>query len=428
MKYLLTFLFFTSTLFSSTIEELILYATKNSIVMKQAQAGTKLATLKFKESKASRYGELNLLGDATHYNIERTLAPLTPSAMASGAPITTSDDIFSLGLSYSIPLFTGFAQTRQVEMDDIASQMADIKMKLTREQLIYNIRSLYLAILTQEEILKAQKSYTSVLKKLTSQIRYEVKLGKKAQVDLLKARSDFSASKTKEAIFKTTIKTTKATLSSLVGKSVDTLSPIMIEVQEPHYCLDSLYEKSAMLSKIQVEELSLKKADKMIAKSKSANLPQVNLSSYLGKNYGEDIKSDDWDDETLWQVGVNARYNLLDFGKRDTSVEKAKVAKLQATLQKEQTLLDLKKLLIEAISKIEQSYAAFQGNSTQEALSLKSQKIEKVRYENSVSTLNDLLLAQSKYQLAQAKVIESKYNYQKNKYYLDYILERSSEN
>ncbi len=427
MKYILTLLVFTNMLFASTLDGLIKQAMESSTLIQQAKANSEISSLKAQESRASRYGELGVVGDATHYNIERTLAPLTPSAIGSGQPITTSDDIFSVGLSYSLPLFTGFAQTRQVEMDTLASHMAEIKLSLTKEQLIYNIRTLYLAILTQEEILVAQKNYTSTLKKLTKQIGYEVKLGKKAQIDLLKSEADYQASKTKEAILKTNIKTTKATLSSLVGEDVSVVEPIMIEITEPHYALDALYETSATLKKIQSQELAIKKAEKLISKSKSANLPQLNLSSYIGKNYGEDIKTNDWDNETLWQVGVNLKYNLLDFGKRDAGVQKAKVAAQQARLGKEQTLRDVKKMLIESIGNIEQSYAQFQGNSTQLVLSKKSGKIEKVRYENGVATLNDLLLAQSKTLLAKAKVIESKYGYQKNVYYLDYVLERSSE-
>jgi hypothetical protein len=49
-----------------------------------------------------------------------------------------------------------------------------------------------------------------------------------------------------------------------------------------------------------------------------------------------------------------------------------------------------------------------------------------VRYKSDVATLNDFLLARGKTQLSLAKLIESKYNYQKSIYYMDYILERGS--
>jgi outer membrane protein TolC len=422
------YLFFaTLPLFSDSLEELVSYATKKSTIIQLSQSEVALAKLKRKESSANRFGELNAMGSFTHYNIERTLAPLTPSVIGAGTPITTSKDIFSPGLSYSVALFTGFAQTREVEIDEIASSMADVKMKLTKEQLIYNIRTLYLSILSQQEIRKAQKAYQSALEKLTKQIAYEVKLGKKALIDLLKSKADLSAAKTKVQMSDSVIETLLATLSSIVGKEVTTLEPLEVVVEKGDYHISELFNIALSTGRMQMESLGVKKAEKMIAKSKSSRYPQINLSSYIGKNYGKDIKTDDIDDETLWQVGLNGKFNLIDFGKRSANIERAKIAKIKATLHKEQTLLDIKKELIDAVGKIRSSYSTYYGNQHAWDLSQKSEKIEQVRYKHAASTLNDLLLAKSKTLLVAAKVIESKYAYQKSIYYLDYILERGVE-
>ena len=426
MIRILTILLLTMPLFSSTLDGLIQYAVKHSTVAKQSQAQIELAQIKRNESRIQQYGSLDLVGDYVHYNTPRTLAPLTPTSMGSGVPITTTKDLFSTGITYGVPLFTGFAQTRQIEMDDIAAQMSTAKARLTKEQLVYNIRSLYLSVLAQKEMLKAQRTYTQALKKLTKQIAYEVKVGKKAKIDLFKAQSDFSASQTQQEILTSNIEMTKATLSSLAGKRVGKVTPLRIKVKKPRYSVSRLYAKASRLAKVEMEDMALAKADKMIAKSRSAKLPQVNLSSYVGKNYGEDIASRDWDDETLWQVGVNVKWNLVDFGKRDLAEQQAKIAKMEATFRKEQTLLDLRKLLTQGVEKIKQSYAEYLGNSAQLRLSKKSEQIEKVRYTNDVATLNDLLLAKGKRQLTQAKLIESKYNYKKSIYYLDYLLERGT--
>ncbi len=424
MRQLFLLWFITVSVYSDTLNGLIAYATKHSTVIKQNQAQLTLSELKRKESQAQRFGELNAVGDYTHYNIERTLAPLVPSSIAGGSPITTSKDIYSAGLRYTVPLFTGFAQTRQIEIDYIAEQMSQASVKLTKEQLAYNIRSLYLSILAQQEIRNAQHIYAKALQKLSKQIAYEVKVGKKAKIDLLKARSDEQAARTQENILSSNIETTKASLSALVGKRVKKLRPIKIKVKKPHYSVSRLYAKTIHLAKVEVENMALKKADKMIAKSKASTLPQVNLAAYAGKNYGEDIATNNWDNETLWQVGVNVSYNLVDFGKRDIATQKAKIAKMQAGFKKDQTLLDLKKLLTQGVEKVKQSYAEYLGKSAQYRLSKKAQNIEQVRYNNDASTLNDLLLAKGKTWLAQAKVIESKYNYQKSKFYIDYLLER----
>ncbi len=409
---------------ASSLNGLINYASKYSTIVKQSQAQVDLAKTKRDASRIQQYGELNVVGDYTHYNTPRTLAPLTPTAIGAGQPITTTKDLYSTGLTYNVPLFTGFAHTRQIEMDDIASQMSQAKVRLTKEQLVYNIRSLYLSVLAQKEILKAQRTYTNALNKLKKQIAYEVEVGKKANIELFKAQSDVQASRTQQEGLRANIEMTKATLSALVGTNVGKLKSLRIKVKKPRYSVNKLYAKVSRLAKVKVEEMALRKANKGIEKSKSAKFPQVNLNSYVGKNYGEDLATNNWDDETLWQVGVNVKWNLVDFGKRDIAVQQAKIAKMDATFKKEQTLLDLRKLLTQGVAKIKQSYAKYIGNQAQLRLSKKSEKIERVRYENDAATLNDLLLASGKRQLAQAKLIESKYNYKKSVYYIDYLMEK----
>ena len=112
------------------------------------------------------------------------------------------------------------------------------------------------------------------------------------------------------------------------------------------------------------------------------------------------------------------------FGKNDATSQKAKIAHMQAKFNRQQTLLDLKKSLIEAYEKMKQEYSNYKSNMQQLNLAKKSEKIEKVRYKNGISTINDFLYAKSQTHLASAKLIESKYNYQKGKFYMDYLLER----
>jgi len=426
MKTLFLLLVFMASLWGDTLPSLISYAKKHSTISKQNQAALDLAALNRQNAKAQLFGELNVVGDYTHYNIERTLAPLVPSTIASGEPVTTSKDIYTAGLQYTVPLFTGFAQTRQVEIEGIAKKMSQAKNRLSTEQLIYNIRSLYLSVLAQKEMLHAQQRYTKALQKLQKQIAYEVKLGKKAKIDALKASSDVAANKTKEALFLANIETTKATLAALVGKPISHISTLHIAVKKPHYSIAKLYRKAQALAKVRVDDLGIQKAQKMIDKSNASTLPQVNFSGYVGKNYGKDLATDDWDNETLWQVGVNVSYNLVDFGKRSIATQKAKIAKMQAGFQKEQTLLDLKKLLTQGVAQVKQYYATYRGNQAQYRLAYEAQKIEEVRYNNSASTLNDLLLAKAQAWLAQAQMIESKYNYQKSKYYINYLMEEGA--
>ena len=426
MFRLLPIFIFTISLWSSSLNSLINYSLKHSTIIKQTRLDIQIAKIKAKNAKLVQYGDLDLVSSYTHYNTERTLAPLSPSALSTKQPIVTTNNIFSVGVTYNVPLFTGYKLTRSIEIANIAKDMAYVKTKLTKEQLIYNIRSLYLSILAQKEILNAQYNYTKALKKLIKEIAYEVELGNKSDIDLLKTKSDLQNSMTSAEMLKQNIEITKASLSAFVGKKVTHIRPIKIRVKRPRYSINRLAHKSKSLAKIRIEDLSLIKANKNISKARSKKLPQVNLNSYVGKNYGTDIKTNNLENADLWQVGVNLKWNIVDFGKNSLSEQEAKVAKMKSIFKRKQALLDIKRDISIAVSKIKQNYSQYLGNRSQYKLSKKSAKIEKVRYQNDASTLNDLLLAIAKKELAYAKTIESKYNYKKSIYYLDYIMEKGA--
>jgi len=409
---------------SSSLKELENYALTHSLLIKKTKTELNLANIRYKKAKVSQFGQIDLVGSYTHYNIERTLAPLPPSAMKSPIPPTTTKDIYSIGINYSVPLFTGFAQTEAINISQLAKKIANAKLKLTKEQLIFNIRSLYLAILAQKEFLKAQINYLKALKKLKKITDLEVKLGKKANIDSLKIKSEIFAQKAKIEAIKANINITKAALSSVVGKDVKKVAAIKFKIKKPRYLVNKLYNKVLALSKVKLQDFAIAKANREIKKAKSSKYPQVALNAYAGKNYGKDIRTNNWDNESIWQVGVNVKYNFIDFGKSSLEVQEAKVKKLQAKLQKTQTMLDVKKDLIAAIEQIKLQYANYLANAANYKLAKKAENIELTRYKSNLSIINDLLIAKAKSQLALAKKIEAKYNYQKAKYNLDFVIEQ----
>lgn len=419
-------------LFAISLIDLVSMGVKNSTLVQKSRLDVDYAKAKQQESLAGEFGDIDLVGNYTRFNLPRTLAPLTPATMkdpVAASSVATTKDLFGTGISYSVALFTGFAQTKQVEIDALNINIAQSKVLLTKEQLAYNIRSLYLSILATKEMYLAQKSYVETLTTLNNQIAQEVLLGKKANIDLIKSQSDLQGNISYLEVIKSTITITKSSLATLVGiKEIKNLEPISVKVIKPNETLDNLLQSASTLNKIKIGKLSLQKAQKAIDKSKSTTLPQLSLSSYYGYNYGPNDSSNpnsgDWDNKNNWQVGLNAKWSLYDFGKRDAITQQAKIAQIKASLEDQQILLDLRNSLVEASQKRKQAFVTYQGNLRQLNLAKESEKIESVRYYNNVSTLNDLLYAKSQTNLATAKLIESKYNYQKGNYAMDYILEK----
>ncbi|MFK5975754.1 MAG: TolC family protein [Sulfurovum sp.] len=430
MQKLLLYLLFSSAIYALSLPQLIDVGLTNSNIIKKSKADIEYSRAKRNQSRANSYGKIELVANYTHFNTPRTLAPVTPSTMKDPSVVVpTTKDLFGTGISYSVPLFTGFAQSREIEIDMIAEDIAKSKHSLTKEQLVYNISSLYLSTLAMIEMVSAQKSYLNALNKLNRQIEIEVDLGKKSQIDLLKAQSDIEGNRAYLKILRSNIIISKASLASLVGvKKIKRLKSIRVKVKRPRYNISNIMDRTSNLNRVKISNLSLIKAHKNIQKSNASKLPQVSLNSYYGYNYGindsSNANSGDWDKEETWQVGVNAKRTIMDFGKSRASTQMAKIAYIKASLEQKQTLLDFKKSIIEASEKIKQEYASYIANVKQLRLAKKSEKIERVRYQNDAITLNDLLYAKSKTHIAKAKLIESRYNYQKGKFYMDYLMER----
>ena len=419
-------------LLATSLPKLIEIALHKSTVVQKSQLDIEYAKVQSDIGRAEQLGSIDLVASYTKFNLPRTLAPLTPVTMKdpiSAGNVATTKDLFGTGVSYSVPLFTGFAHTKQTQIDNISLEMARAKESLTKEQLVYNIRSIYLSILSAQELYQAQKRYIDTLTTLKEQIQLKVELGKKARIDLLKSRSNLQANITYLDSIRANITIAKASLASIVGvDSIDEVSSIGVRVEAPTLLVEKLQRDNSHLNKIKIANLNLKKSNRVIEKSQSTLLPQLSLNSYYGYNYGYNDSSNpnsgEFQDEQNWQIALNAKWTIYDFGKRDANIQKAKIGYMKSKLDSRQTTLDLTKSFIEGVAKLEQYYATYKSNQKQLELTRQSEEIERSRYENSASTLNDLLYASSQRAIAQAKLIESRYNYQAGIYYIEYLQER----
>jgi outer membrane protein TolC len=390
--------------------------------MKKTELQIELMEAKKAESKAKRFGELDMVGSYTHYNLPRTLAPIVPSSLSPTSSVDTTKDLFSTGIQYTVPLFTGGALEAQIGIDNIASQMQESRKKLSREELIYNIRSLYLSALSLQELERSQEGYVGALEELSEKIGYGVELGKRAKIELLKANNDLAQAKGSVLKTRSSLRMLKESLSALTHfENIDQLEALEVEPMAS----SDVYNKENLesLERFRLQKLEVKKGDRVIKKVEASTKPQVGLNAYAGHNFDLDQR-DPFEEEKLWQIAVNVKWNLFDFGTSSAKVQQAKIAKLQAIAQSDATTEGFRKLFAKAKNEIETALANYETTHSQYALLQESETIEQARYDAGVATLNDLLLAKSKTELAKSQMIQSKYAYQNGVFYLDYLLER----
>ncbi len=346
----------------------------------------------------------------------------------------TTNDLVSAGVTYNVVLFDGFAKQNAYKISDLAYKNSTFKIKLSREELIYNVRSLYLSLLSLQEQLNAQEKYVSSQKQLYEYVLKKYALGSKSKLDTLEAKNAYTeALSTKEKI-EANIEILKASLSKMIASDrFDKAEKIDISFDE------ALQQKPDIknLSRFKLAEFSKSITEKKLESAEASYYPKIDFSAYYGYSMGPNattntypatgttyLNKDDFNSENIWQIGLHLKWNIYDFGVKSANVQKEKISLLKSKIDIDDVKLELTKNLKVANSKVLLAKADYTSLQSQYELLAEIQKAQKIRYENDALTLTDLLATEAKGALVYAKMINAKYEYQKAKYYIEYLLEK----
>lgn len=396
-----------------SLDEAVDIALKNSTELKKSSLNQKVADSDLVQKKSLNYGRVDLIASYTHYNLPRTLAPVIPSATAT---INTTEDMLSVGVNYSVDIFTGFADTNSIKVSKLQKEIVKYSHSLTKQQIIYNVKKLYFSILSLKEKQKAQQSYVEALKKLNTDISYKVSLGRLSKLDKLKSLSELNHAILKLKEIQTNQKAITESLATLLMiDSIKVVEAVDIDMgQDENVSFDK--EQLLDTKKLKIDELKVKQQDGLQDKANSLYYPKISFNANYVQNSGENDDTNKnagvYNSEDVWQVGVSLKWNVFDFGKKHAMLQKSKIAYLQSELDKQKTKRELEKLLADALNKKELALITYKSVTSDVELTKETQKIEQIRYDNGVSKIDDLLLAKARYLIAQSSLIDAKYSYQ----------------
>ncbi len=415
-----------------SLEKCVELALQNNPELQKQQLNLKLADEDIAGQKSLNFGKLDLVSSYAHYNLPRTLAPMTPALIASGpAMVPTTENLFTAGLVYEVVLFTGFAQTRTLEIAALQKEIAGKNLKLSREQLIYNVKTFYVNILSLKAQRAAQINYVEALQRLHDDVVREVRLGKKARIDQLKTAADLRNAEAQQIRIEANITIMRASLANLLG--VDSLANLqdvrlLPEKIDPEMVLENYSPDQIVgLERLQAAQLAIDKNLKLIQKEGGAWYPQIVLNAGYGQNFGpndsDHQNSGDWENQEVWQAGLNLKWNIFDFGKTKAKLRQARILEDQSRYAQVKVKLELERALKEAITKINTAVTDYKSLEAELALTRETETIEALRFAQGVADINDLLAIKARNQLAESRFIAAGYAYENAKYYLDYLLE-----
>ncbi len=422
-------LFPTNQSLAFSLDESVKLALRNNPDLHKQQMDVDFSSTDLADQRGQKFGKLDFVSSYTHYNLPHTLAPLTPGAIASNpAAVPTTEDLFTSGIVYEVPLFTGFSHTRSVEIARLQKKLASTTLRLSKEQLIYNVKTLYVNTLALQAQQEAQKTYIESLQQLYDQVTRELQLGQKARVDKLKAEADLEAARAARDQLKSNIRILKASLASLLNlEQIPPLEPITLVPEAVKVEQNDFSTQISASQRLHAAQLIIDKSSKQADKAAAAFYPQIVLSTSYGQNFGPNDSghpdSGDWNHQEVWQAGLSLKWSIFDFGSTRNKLKKARIIEQQSRYEQTRTILELKRAIKEAVTRINAAVSDYQSAQTELHLTQQTVAIEQVRFDQGAASINDLLYAQARNQLAQSRFISAGYNYKTARFQLEYLLE-----
>ena len=178
-------------------------------------------------SLGARWPSIRATGGYNYYYFDaQRLIP----ASENGEPGVFSHNITGADLLLSMPLFTGGQITNRIKASELLMAAAEHRLVRTREELVFNVTSVFDAILGQEKVIDSLQFSIDVLKQQIGRIKDLISVQKGTKVDLLRTEVRLANLEQRLLQEKNTLLIQQRVLDNLMGVK-EREKPILIEGQ-----------------------------------------------------------------------------------------------------------------------------------------------------------------------------------------------------
>ncbi len=131
---------------------------------------------------AERLPRIGTTGAYSQHLDEQRLLPVGQP----GEPAVLSRDILSGDVVLSLPLVTGGRLTNQVKAADLLHQTAVHRLSRSRDELVFNVSSVFFSILAQERVIESLEFSLKTLKEHVKRVNALIEAQKAAKVDRMR--------------------------------------------------------------------------------------------------------------------------------------------------------------------------------------------------------------------------------------------------
>ncbi|MEJ2165775.1 MAG: TolC family protein [Desulfobacterales bacterium] len=397
------------------LQETINAALQANLGLKQAEAEVKAA----QDTKSARTTDF-LPTLSARYSYLRRNEPGTQAIGVPGAGIAdvlvTPQDEYNFVTSFSQPIFTGFSLINQYQIASLGLDVAEFKQQLTRQNVILDAKNAYFQILKTQKLLDVAQI---TVKQITAQkdvAENMYQVGMSPLNDLLQSQVQLANAKQALITAQNNLAIAKSQFNTLLIRPVNapvSIVDILNYKPFPHdidYCLAQAEQNRV---EIQVADLEVQISQKDLKLAQRSYYPTVNLEG----NYYR--RGTDWDvnggegvaDSRYWDIRATATWNFWEWGRTTYGVREKLQRVSQAKYNQEQVKVNIDQEVKQAYLRTIESEQNIVTIEKAIAQAKENLRITEERYKEQVSTITDVLVAQTLFTQTMTNYYNALYDY-----------------
>ena len=403
-----------------SLEDCILYAIEHNISIKQLIIQKNSAELALNTSKMSRLPNLNANG-GQNWSFGRT-------QIQTGLYENQNQSITNFSINSSITVFSGFRINNEIAKSKLELETSVQNLEKAKEDLALNIAALFLQVLFNKELLKINQEQLNLSELQIERTRSLTEVGKSPMSQLYDIEAQVANDKVAVVQAENNLRLSLLDLAQNLeleqSANFDIITPVfdnviteyMSSIQQPQ----NVFDKAIQINpSIQAHELQVKSAEKILAITKSAYYPTLDLSLGIGTNYfylyNKNYKNIPFSEQVRNNMGEHIGLNLnIPIFNRLSIRNQVRNARFNIETQQ----LALEKARKTLWKEIETAYlnalaAQQKYKAAQQAIKATSESFNyaQERYESGKSSVFEFNEARTRLMKSQSEEIQAKYDF-----------------
>ena len=434
-----------------SLQECITYALENNLTVKNQQLNVGLNEVNVKQSKMNLLPTLNATSNYG-YNWGRSVNPET------NVVIRQEQQTGFGALSLNWTLFSGMRNINSIKQANASLMARQYDLEKAKNDIILQIVTLYTNVIFNKELLENAKLQLESTSSQAERTRKQVDAGSLPRSSFLDMQSQVASSELNVINAENAVNLSVLQLKQAM--LIPANKPLNIEIPEIEVSEadiaglnpDNIYQTALVsLPEVKSADKNVESSLRAIQVAKAAYYPRISLSAGMNTTYSSFAadrgKRESTGNTIVTPIGVVQSSNELvvtqipeiitvpystgaqlndNFGQSvslgisipifnnlqaNAGVQRAKIAREQASILAEQTRLDLRQVIERAYNDVYSSAKAYQSSLRRVEAQEESFRAMKQRYENGAANATDYELAENNLFQARSDLLRAKYDY-----------------